>query len=323
VLKLLKPKVPSWLKENKSVKESSLYDGNGNAIVRNRCDVMIGMPTFRRHIEIGTYESLVELVSYSATRGIHVKICQPDSAVIAKSRSDIVDEARAAGAEYVFFIDSDMVFKPNYLEMLLAHKKDVVGGLCVSRVPPFYSTVYFLNKETELFVPVDSADPNAIVLNSLIRCDGTGTAFLLIKTSVFDKLTEPYFAMPPTSWMPIVEAVRKFDKGEIDADAVKASLKWEREGHSLTGEDLFFCKLLYNAGVELFVDTGTLIGHIGGFPFTYLDRLAYVEANNTTGKIAESGTGESENRIRSYAGAGVSSLLRATRKAEAVPSVSG
>jgi hypothetical protein len=261
---------------------------------------------------------------YSMSKGRTINICQQDTAVVAQGRNDIVDEAVKAGAEWILWIDSDMVFREDYLEMLLAHGKDVVGGLCVQRVPPFFSTVYFLDPRDDMFICLDSADPNAVTLNSLLRCDATGTAFLLTRTSVFEKLQKPYFSMPPSGWFNIVKWAQK-----VSADPANKSCLAEldkaisdnKNKPRITGEDLIFAKALYDSGIEVYVDTGALVGHVGHYPYTFIDRLSYIETHETTRKVDESGAGESQNRVRSYAGAGMSALLRSTRKAEAISPV--
>lgn len=307
-------------------KPISLVGLNGQKLQSKKPKIMISMPTYRMNVEMKTRESFYAMMSYMRERGYPLATHQPDSALIHKSRCDAVHAAQDSGADYLMFIDSDMVFEPNYVEMLLAHDKDVVGGLCVKRVPPYTSTIYFYREEEGSYVPLDSADPNAVILNALIPCDGTGTAFVLIKMSVFDGMEEPYFSMPPIGWMEVVEAAREVNK-EVTKDSQKAlsdALEFQDGINSSCGEDLFFCNRLRQKGVEVFVDTGVLVGHIGEFPFTYIDRLGLAEVQGVEQKDAN-GTGSPgpEGGVSPHDGAGVASLLRASRKAKEVSPVSG
>lgn len=306
----------------------SLVGLNGQTLKSKKPKIFISMPTYRHNIENLTRDSLNATIKYLREIGHPLTFHQPDSALLAKSRCDAVDAAVEAEADYLMFVDSDMVFEPNHIEMLLAHKKDVVGGLCVKRVPPYTSTVYMYRSEKGSYVPIDTADPNAIILDALIPCDGTGAAFLLIKMSVFDNMEKPYFSMPPVGWMEVVEAAGKVVNAESTGDAVDEivglaeAFEFQDSIDSSCGEDLFFCNRLRQCGIEVFVDTGVLIGHMGEFPFTYIDRLGLVEVQGVEKKDAD-GTGASggESGVPAHDGAGVASLLRATRKAKEVPPV--
>lgn len=247
-------------------------------------------PTYRFHVDQKTRESTIATWNYMNAKGWKLAMYQTDSVVIPKARNDCVAQAKKMNAEWLMFIDSDMVFEPNYVEMLLEHDKDVVGGLCVKRVPPFNSTVYF-RQSNKMYVPLDGADPSALKLNSLINVDGTGTAFLLVRMSVFDKLEQPYFAMPEGA-----------------------------EGGVL-GEDLYFCEKLDKAGVEMYVDTGVMVGHLGEYPYTYLDRLSYLEYERLNGRSGAGVEGSTGGVCENF-GTGVSSLLRASRATDEVPSES-
>lgn len=310
----------------------SLVGLNGQTLKSKKPKIFISMPTYRHNIENLTRDSLNATIKYLREMGYPLTFHQPDSALLAKSRCDAVDAAVEAEADYLMFVDSDMVFEPNHIEMLLAHKKDVVGGLCVKRVPPYTSTVYMYRSEKGSYVPIDTADPNAIILDALIPCDGTGAAFLLIKMSVFDDMEKPYFSMPPVGWMEVVAAAKRVNENNVEAldeldksfDELDKAIEFADSIDSSCGEDLFFCNRLRQVGVEVFVDTGVLIGHMGEFPFTYIDRLGLVEVQGVEKKDAD-GTGASggESGVPAHDGAGITALLRATRKAKEVPPVPG
>jgi len=209
-----------------------------------------------------------------------------ESVIVAKARNDAVDRARECDAEWLMFIDADMVFEPQMVEMLLAHDKDIVGGLCVKRVEPYTPTVFWYSDEEERYIAGDH-----FALNSLTKCDATGTAFLLIRMSAFDKLEKPYFAFPPS-------------------------------GEGIMGEDLYFCTKARDAGFEIFVDTGVSVGHLGDYPFTYVDRINYLRLVEGSDED-QSATSDNEGGIRPNAGGGISALLRTPPGSGEIPSVAG
>ncbi len=127
--------------------------------------------------------------------------------------------------DYIFIVEDDSMFGPDTVLRLLQHDKDVVAGLCVSRQAPFMPYIYQAVGNDEILprplLPEDTG---------LIKVAATGMGGILIKTSVFDKLTKPYF--------------HTFFDGEIE---------W--------GQDILFAKSLVKAGIEVFCDTDVTIWH--------------------------------------------------------------
>ena len=130
------------LKNNKP----SLVGLGGQPLEAKKTRILVGMPTYRFNVEPQTRQSMTAMLEYMRHEGYAMSVYQADSALVAKGRNDAVVQARELGAEWLMFIDSDMVFEPDHVEMLLKHDLDVVGGLCTKRVPPFSSTIYFRMK---------------------------------------------------------------------------------------------------------------------------------------------------------------------------------
>lgn len=165
-------------------------------------------------------------VFYDCFYGLHL----PEGSKISRARlgsvpgnlNKIIECAKEF--DYVFIVEDDSMFAPDTVVRLLQHDKDVVAGLCVSRQPPFMPYIY----ET------DGTDirPRALKEDDkgLIKVAATGMGGILIKMSVFDKLTKPYF--------------RTFYEGEVE---------W--------GQDVLFAKSLVAAGIKVFCDTDVTIWH--------------------------------------------------------------
>jgi len=86
--------------------------------------------------------------------------------------------------DYLFFIDDDHAFAPDTLERLLEYRLSVVAPLVCQRRPPF--------------LPVAIKDGGHLQLEryeeqGLIDVELTGTAGMLIRRGVFDRLERPYF----------------------------------------------------------------------------------------------------------------------------------
>lgn len=103
------------------------------------------------------------------------------SSIVAEARNNGVKMAQEAGAEFVFFVDSDMTFPHDALLRLLVREEDIVGATYSRRTPP----LTFLG-EIKQDQPAD-APPGLIEMNRI------PTGCLLIRMSVFQKLKAPYF----------------------------------------------------------------------------------------------------------------------------------
>ena len=202
--------------------------------------VLISQPCHRGMPMKDTWSCTKALIDETVKAGYRMSYNDTEGASICSNRITGVEEAQKAGSHWLLFIDDDMTFHPNSLLQLLEHDVDIVGGLCVKKRPPHGPTIYEPNKEKGGFNHVLHFE-----LNELLECEGTGTGFLLIKMSVFDKLDTPYFAFVP-----------------------------QPNRDRPMGEDLYFCTKAREAGFKVHVDTGCIIGHLGLHAFTIFDFLA-------------------------------------------------
>lgn len=129
------------------------------------------------HADFAT--SLAALCHGCASLKIH--ILNAKSSIIAIARNTAVAMAQEAGVDYLWFVDSDMVFPPTALLRLLIHQQDVVGATYVKRVPPHPVLGAALDPQPADFPP------------GLLEMSRIPTGCLLIRMSVFDRLQRPYF----------------------------------------------------------------------------------------------------------------------------------
>lgn len=138
----------------------------------------IGIP----HGDFVTADFNSSLIGLQGTENVCISMIK--GSFVTKARNDIVNQIRG---DWLFFIDSDMKFPPDTLTRLLAHDKDIVGGLCFRKVKPFNPTIYDRINERHyhwrMVYPKDK----------LFEVDATGCACLLIKRRVFEKMKDPWF----------------------------------------------------------------------------------------------------------------------------------
>lgn len=145
---------------------------------------------------------------------------------VADNLNVIVLEARG---EWVWLIGDDHTFPVDIIERLLDHHVDIVAPLCLRRAPPY---------DTVISTRPDSDRPRGIVplkeCRGLMPVHAVGTAGMLIRKRVFERLAYPWFEL-----------------GQI-------------ESH-LMSEDVYFCEKARKAGFEVYVDCDLTMGHIGTY----------------------------------------------------------
>lgn len=154
---------------------------------------------------------------------------------IVGSRVWLVKNAIKYGATHVLFVDHDMYFPPDTLQRLMDADKDIIGGQYNFRQFPLRSTS--IPEGTE---PTDGeyrVDPKTLP-DKPFKCITLGTGLLLIKTSVFEKIPEPWF---------------QFSRNA--------------EGELVQGEDTYFCVQARKAGFDVWCDPTLGVKHIGEYPY--------------------------------------------------------
>ncbi len=144
---------------------------------------------------------------------------------VPQNLNKIVDEAISNKCTHVFIVEDDSMFHPATVINLLTHDVPVVAGLCPNRNPPFFPYIYQDSSDKGIqYRALTKRD------RGLIKVGATGMGGILIKTSVFDKLTKPYF--------------NTYFIGEVE---------W--------GQDVHFAKSLIDAGIDVYCDLNVPIWH--------------------------------------------------------------
>lgn len=138
--------------------------------------------------------------------------------------------------DYMLWIDSDVVFRFEDFQRLLAHGVDVAAGLYLMADNTHFAAVEHMDEERfqregrfEFLSPAKLA-----ARQGLVPVDYCGFGFVLVRRGVFERLEYPWFR-------PIymeMGACREF-----------------------TSEDVGFCMLAKQAGVSILVDPKVVVGH--------------------------------------------------------------
>lgn len=158
--------------------------------------------------------------------------------ILSRSRHTLVKKAIELECSHILFLDSDMTFPSWALHQLLSHNKAVVGANCAVKALPSNPTARRATPDG-IGEGIDSRGKAG-----LERVWRLGTGVLLMKTSVFADLPQP--------WFPIV---------------------WNEKTQDYTGEDWAMCNGLDAAGIPIWVDhtLSQHIGHVGSYTYTHED----------------------------------------------------
>lgn len=209
-------------------KPDILGENKDSSAVRHK-RLLIAIPSFTGIMNSMAVDGFMRLMGEIANlkEAFEVYTCVPQRTNIVSARNKIVEQAIKQECDWIFWIDDDMVIRPdvNLIEKLMAHNVDIVAPLFFSRCAPYIPMLF----QRKLFGTKYAVYDNIMDYpKGLVKVHGIGFGCVLTKVEIFKKLTPPYF--------------------------------WANETF---GEDLFFCENCCNNGVDIYVDTTIDVGHIG------------------------------------------------------------
>lgn len=184
-------------------------------------------------------DSLLPLVFNTIQKGVQVHFAISHASFIDWARNICVEKALKQKTDYLFFLDADVLVPQDIILQLLKHEKDVVSGPYNHKNPPFKPQAYLENSNGS-FTPQLFDEPK------LYEVDAAGSGCLLVKTSIFEKIEKPWFAVILPNTLPEYAQNLGIDK------------------ENGLGEDMFFCKKLKKSGFKIFYDNSIEgVQHIG------------------------------------------------------------
>lgn len=161
----------------------------------------------------------------------HCAIAFQIGSLVYMSRNELAKRAMEIGADYVLWLDSDMVFDADLLEKLMADMGegvDMVSGVYFRRNPPFTPVMYSKLEMSEDERPIweDLKD----VPEEMFEAAGIGFGCVLMRTSVLMNVFSKYLCL---------------------FDPLRGM-----------GEDLSFCWRARQLGHKVWVDPKVQCGHV-------------------------------------------------------------
>lgn len=177
--------------------------------------------------------ALAELVKFNTMNNIDTHVFMDASTILLTQRERLATNAVGLNADYMLWLDSDMVFPATTAVRLLAHNEPVVAGNYIRRQKPYKGVAYKKIGDWEKPLSFDVRD-------ELVPVAGVGMGCLLIKTDIFKELSKPWF-----------------------------DFQWTPSSNDFLGEDMYLCQKITAAGYSIKIDTmiSQELHHLGTFAF--------------------------------------------------------
>jgi len=185
------------------------------------------MPTVAVSLPMYTMksQSVISLIrTMFATPDVDFSLHVVEGAYIQSNREQLARMALERSADYMFFMDHDVVFAPDTLSRLFAHKRDIVFGKYNNR---------HITTQRSLVTGLDGKLIDEFP-QEIFECAIGPTGCMLIKMSVFSKIQQPWFHVI------------------LGAD-----------GKVLESEDAWFCNQSRNSGFSVWCDPTIKVDHYG------------------------------------------------------------
>ena len=190
-----------------------------------------------REVKPKTVGCLLNMVNHTKDVDFHILVAERGY-TISENRNYCVVQAQKNESDYLIFVDDDMTFPEDTLDVLLSHKKEVIGVNSYSRCLPLSSTVGLMDKKGEYMHPDKHTEWEMQIPDGLFKAYFVGAGVLLIDMKVFERVSSPYF-----------------------------NFTYDKNGQVIHGEDGSFCKKVQEAGMSVWCDGSIEIGHLGEYEY--------------------------------------------------------
>jgi len=161
-----------------------------------------------------------------------------------RARNSCAAKFLAGDATHLMFVDADIQFNPTDIVKLVAHDKDIVGGIYPQKTLPPKMVVNTLK--------------NGKQEGDLVEVGTLGTGFMLIKRTVFEQMiTEGAQKYTDAIGLSSIENDHQYDFFNCTIDT---------QGRYLT-EDWSFCRRWRELGGTIWADTTVALAHVGYYRF--------------------------------------------------------
>ena len=207
----------------------------------------LGIPCYGGMVSEPTMTSFLRFILMAQQYGLNWSLdTMVNESLVTRARNNLMAKMMTNDkATHFMFIDADIRFQPESIFQMIAHDKDVIGGLYPKKALPIN---YVINLK-----------PTVTVQGDIYTVDTMGTGFLLFKRHVYEKLIA---AHPESKYVDDIGLGKQFEPMMY---AIFDCVIDER-GHYLS-EDWTFCRRWQAIGGEIWAHSKTLLNHVGHYEF--------------------------------------------------------
>ena len=225
--------------------------------------VMIATPAFAGQCSMIFADCLEKLSKAFTDHGVESQIeyiC--NESILHKGRNYLAHRFMESDCSHMFFIDADMAFKAEDGLTMLKANKDVIAGAGPRKMMEWKRIIAMAKAGFSEEVIKHASSPvvvsmfentNEITYDQPFPVKGVGTAFMLIKRNVFEKIKVRSSKIPTPFLGDWVNVPMWFDNDVVDGNFVS--------------EDYTFCKYARKAGFEIHLAPWVILKHIGTHVF--------------------------------------------------------
>jgi hypothetical protein len=218
----------------------------------------IGIPCYGGMVSEPTMTSFLRFVLLSTQAGLNWSLdTMVNESLVTRARNNLMAKMMTnKAATHFMFIDADIRFQPESILSMIAHDKDVIGGLYPKKALPVN---YVINLKPETKIQGD-----------IFTVDTMGTGFLLFKRHVYEKLID---AHPECKYVDDVGLGKQYEPMMYSIFDVQI----DERGHYLS-EDWLFCRRWQKLGGEIWAHSKVLLNHVGHYEYAGdLDKLKIMD----------------------------------------------
>ena len=193
-------------------------------------------------------QSLANATAFLAVHGLPHCVMLFEDSLVDRGRDRAAATLLESDCTHLLFIDADIEFEPKAIARLLAMDKELVVGAYRKK-----------NERGEFaisFLPDAGTNLEECPETGVVKIARAGTGFMLIKRTVFERLTE---AMPELNYTDHSEIAEPRKMTAFFEHIVKDGRRWS--------EDYTFCERWRAIGGDIWLDPYIKLGHWGPNPW--------------------------------------------------------
>lgn len=236
-------------------------------------NVMFATPCYISAVSMNYTTSMFTLSSHATKIGMGCALYMRSESLITRARNKIVRNFLAAETfTHLFFVDSDVSFRPEHAFRLLLADREIVAGIYPMKkiiwpqqgLPAGMTREeYETNYTTYPFNPIGRGKEKVSTFvdqDGFVEVAEAPTGFMCIKREVFLKLMQAYPHLHYTPDGPPGHPLEKLHWRFFDCLV-------DHETNRYLSEDFAFCRLWRDIGGKIYADSMSQLGHMGQYLF--------------------------------------------------------